>query len=307
MRLSTKWFPKTGCGWLLGVLWTVWIVGAEPVQSPHRFQDRGQEPSQGLSEGPGQEPHSPIQWNAGREFFLLTGGLLANLGANWKLRNQPATEPSKANREALWLVDRWNAGAYDRSMAHLSDALVIPLTGAMPIFDLGMVVFGQSEWKQLWEDAGILAEALAWSSAFGLWVRSGRWHPRPLVFAPDAPWSERTAPEAGGSFYSGHTNSAFVGISVMATLLPARYPQVNPAWLWMGGGIAAAGVGILRMQAGKHYTSDVVVGAAMGTLFGWTFAKWHLKPVPKNSKQGLSHSLTLLPDGNGGARLAYRF
>jgi membrane-associated phospholipid phosphatase len=254
-----------------------------------------------------ERPASPIEWNSRREIFLLSGGLLANLGANEKLRNQTATDPRMENRNQLWAIDRWNAGTYNPIMARISDALVIPITGALPMVDLGLFWTGHSDLRPFWEDACILAQALAWSSTLGLWVRSAQWHPRPLVFADHAPESVRTAPEAGGSFYSGHTNSAFVGISVLATLLPARYPRIHPGWLWAGGGLAAASVGTLRMMAGKHYPTDVVVGACMGSLFGWGFATWHLKSKPTNPMAIHATSISVQPDWRGGAHLVATF
>lgn len=275
-------------GWLIGAMGLIWGNGLAISQEL-------------------DSSASLIHWNARREIFLVTGGLLANVGANSMLRDPPATNPLAEDKSQLWWIDRWNAGTYRPEVALLSDVLVFPITGAMPLADLGLYLMGKSDLQPMWEDALILSEALAWSSALGLWVRSSEWHPRPFVFSSKAPWKDRTAPEAGGSFYSGHTNSSFVGISVLATLLPARFPEVNPAWLWVGGGVAAAGVGGLRILAGKHYPTDVVAGAAMGSLFGWSFAKWHLKPKGSRLSKATESRFTVIPIWSGGLAAIYRF
>lgn len=61
------------------------------------------------------------------------------------------------------------------------------------------------------------------------------------------------------AFPSGHTAYAFAG----ATLLGNRYPQLRIP-LYIGAGL----VGITRIYLGRHYASDVIAGAAVGTITG---------------------------------------
>lgn len=61
------------------------------------------------------------------------------------------------------------------------------------------------------------------------------------------------------AFPSGHTAYAFAG----ATLLGSRYPKLRIP-LYIGAGL----VGLTRIYLGRHYASDVVAGAAIGTVTG---------------------------------------
>ena len=61
------------------------------------------------------------------------------------------------------------------------------------------------------------------------------------------------------AFPSGHTAHAFAG----ATLLGTRYPKLRIP-LYIGAGL----VGITRVYLGRHYASDVIAGAAVGTITG---------------------------------------
>ena len=61
------------------------------------------------------------------------------------------------------------------------------------------------------------------------------------------------------AFPSGHTAYAFAG----ATLLGNRYPKFRIP-LYIGAGL----VGLTRIYLGRHYLSDVIAGAAVGTITG---------------------------------------
>ena len=61
------------------------------------------------------------------------------------------------------------------------------------------------------------------------------------------------------AFPSGHTAYAFAG----ATLLGNRYPKLRIP-LYVGAGL----VGLTRIYLGRHYLSDVIAGAAVGTITG---------------------------------------
>ena len=61
------------------------------------------------------------------------------------------------------------------------------------------------------------------------------------------------------AFPSGHTAYAFAG----ATLLGNRYPKLRIP-LYIGAGL----VGVTRIYLGRHYASDVIAGAAVGTITG---------------------------------------
>lgn len=90
------------------------------------------------------------------------------------------------------------------------------------------------------------------------------------------PASERCAREASGSFYSGHANAAFLAAVYLSYTYPQRHPDFRgQAWLWSGSLTVAAIIAGLWAAAGKHFPSDVIVGAAAGALFGWGFPYLH--------------------------------
>ena len=76
------------------------------------------------------------------------------------------------------------------------------------------------------------------------------------------------------SFPSGHTSMAFAAATsylVLARRQHLRHATRNAVLLYVG----AAGVGALRLEAGRHFPTDVLGGAALGTSVGWLVARFH--------------------------------
>jgi undecaprenyl-diphosphatase len=86
---------------------------------------------------------------------------------------------------------------------------------------------------------------------------------------------------SNSSFPSSHAANAFA----LAFVLARRYRRAAaPLALF------AAGVGFSRMYVNRHYLSDVVAGAAIGTLCAWWASRWlvaraaRMRPPPADRK-----------------------
>ncbi|KAA2240932.1 phosphatase PAP2 family protein [Chitinophaga agrisoli] len=122
---------------------------------------------------------------------------------------------------------------------------------------LGQLVVGYATGNQTtirngWTSTAALGITLV--ATYGL--KYGVQRQRPYTKHPDM-----IIPESYGSdpsFPSGHTSTAFV----TATSLSLQYPKwyvIVPSYLWAGT------VSYSRMHLGKHYPSDVLAGALIGT------------------------------------------
>jgi membrane-associated phospholipid phosphatase len=96
--------------------------------------------------------------------------------------------------------------------------------------------------------------------------------PRPQVYLDPTVYGDRIAHYT--SFYSGHTS--FTGICMMF-LVVSFYQQFKSRFvlylLIFIGGFWTALTGALRVQAGKHFFTDVLVGALMGLVIAWFVGK----------------------------------
>jgi membrane-associated phospholipid phosphatase len=101
---------------------------------------------------------------------------------------------------------------------------------------------------------------------------------RPFVYNPDSriPLEEKLANGARRSFPSGHAANAFAAAVFMGTVYGDLYPDSNArGWVWGAALTAAACTALLRYVAGRHYPSDLVVGAGVGAAIGYLVPHWH--------------------------------
>jgi membrane-associated phospholipid phosphatase len=99
------------------------------------------------------------------------------------------------------------------------------------------------------------------------------------------------------SFPSGHATSAFAAAAAVTAETGAWWPKST----WVVGPLMYGGatmVGLSRMYHNKHWASDVVLGAAIGTFSGWKIVQYsHAHPTPLD-KAMLGH-VAVVPAGDG--------
>jgi membrane-associated phospholipid phosphatase len=164
-----------------------------------------------------------------------------------------------AGRDARW-ESRGAAGT-------LSDVTAFGIT---PAVTLGLVTwdaYRDGDWRQAVADDLVIVEAAAAAVLVVDGIKYGAARKRPYV--RELPPGTATGGDDNRSFPSGHTALAFSLATASGTVATMRGYRHAP-WVWGAGMTLAAFTGYLRMAADKHYASDVVVGALVGSLVGWT-------------------------------------
>lgn len=126
--------------------------------------------------------------------------------------------------------------------------------------------------KSALEDTAVFLEGIAVNGVLVTGAKYIFQRPIPRVYSqPGAAQS----PSNYRSFYSGHTSMAFAALSVASVTVDRRY---GLSWEpWVVSGALGISVATERVLAGKHFYSDVAVGAAVGTIAGSTVAWLHLR------------------------------
>ncbi|GAB3826874.1 hypothetical protein GCM10028895_38430 [Pontibacter rugosus] len=125
---------------------------------------------------------------------------------------------------------------------------------------------------------------------------------RPNAYSSDISLSEKMRSNTKNAFYGGH-NSATAATFFAAKIFHDFNPD-SPArpYVWAAAATVPAVVGYLRMRAGKHFLSDVVLGYIAGAGAGILVPQLH----KKSNKTNLSLFPIAAPEYKGAA-LSYTF
>lgn len=210
---------------------------------------------------------------------------------------------------AMFPVDRHIAGQlqnpntqanrfFDRSATGVE---LISSPGAY-IIGAGMYAVGRVTKSRMLEDIGWHGtEALLLSSGVTGLLKGTLGRARPFVSSDTNPHDFKFG---GGfsssdrqSFPSGHTTTAFAAASAVTSEMRRYYP--GSVWyvapVLYGG---ASLVGLSRMYHNKHWASDVVLGAAIGTFSGLKVVRYsHTHPDNKLDRWILHTAVAPMPHG----------
>lgn len=171
--------------------------------------------------------------------------------------------------------DRWAIGHASDTADTVSTvtaglALVAPL--ALDLADVGTTT-------PFLEDAAVLAETVLVNGALANAAKYTVQRPIPRVYSPALP-AVVSSPTDYRSFYSGHTSLTFAALTAASMTWTLRHG--GAWWPWAVTAVVGTSVGLERIYAGRHFPSDVLVGAAAGTLVGlavpWLHARGRVGP-----------------------------
>ena len=121
---------------------------------------------------------------------------------------------------------------------------------------------------------------------------------RPYSYNPNAPLDLKLTSSTRRSFFSGHVSHVASLSFFTATVFNDLYPESNYRYLvWAGAITAPAITAYLRVKAGRHFPTDVVVGYGVGALIGYFIPRMH--KISKDSK------LTII-GAEGGIGIVYK-
>jgi membrane-associated phospholipid phosphatase len=83
------------------------------------------------------------------------------------------------------------------------------------------------------------------------------------------------------SFYSGHTTLSFALATAAGTVASMRRHRLAPL-MWVAGMALATTSGYLRIAADRHYASDVITGAVVGSAIGFGIPYFGHRPGTSN-------------------------
>jgi membrane-associated phospholipid phosphatase len=209
------------------------------------------------------------------EFDVPVIGLGLVFGFTRFLRTTPPACAPLCNPRALNPIDRPVAGRWDPGWATASDVGVYTLSVGAGV----LLALAEGPLPAL-NDAVVIAETGLLTTAIASLGTLPAERPRPYVYSDKAPLELRQSGDAGLSFISSHTAISFSLATSTFLALRRIYPRSAVSWVALGIGLAgASSVGVARVLAGRHFPTDVLAGAVVGSAIGVLVPSLHGQKV----------------------------
>jgi membrane-associated phospholipid phosphatase len=159
--------------------------------------------------------------------------------------------------------DRTVLGNYSERFHRAADVLV----AALLVFPL---VLDAVDSREGWlTDTGVFAQAILLTNGLTHLTKVAVRRLAPFVYDPSVPLDVRTNADSTRSFFSGHASTAFAAAAAYTVTFWLRHPKSHWRWVVLGVSAAlAATAAVFKVQAGYHFWTDILVGAAVGTSVG---------------------------------------
>ena len=188
-------------------------------------------------------------------------------------KSLPYARCNPCDASHLWPIDRGTVGLPHSGIGNLS-TLTMGATALGAGLLVGRSHRGEPDARAATrEDFAVMAEALEIDYMLTTWSKVLTQRARPVLYT-SASGQNQTA-DAGRSFPSGHASFSFAAAASAASILHRRGElgrhKAEVILLFAG----AAATSALRVAAHKHFPTDVVAGAVLGTAVGWVTPRLH--------------------------------
>jgi membrane-associated phospholipid phosphatase len=206
---------------------------------------------------------------------------LAHENCVWCDRNADGSDSLNRIDSSVRSALKWSDADAGDTAGNITAFVVMPLG----VLGLGALAAAHDDRSGNFPvDMLLVAEATALAADLNQIVKFSAGRERPFVHALSAADKGKTEHPSDNntSFYSAHTNLAFalaVSAGTVATMRGYRWAP----WIWACGLAVATTTGYLRIAGDRHYFTDVLVGATVGSAAGFAVPYvFHRSPRKSN-------------------------
>jgi membrane-associated phospholipid phosphatase len=180
----------------------------------------------------------------------------------------------------------WDDTQAARSASNATGYMGAPLAG---FGLLALASWHDDRTEQMVDDELIVLEAVLATALLNQGVKFLAGRERPFVRALSADQKGMTPDPYDNnlSFFSGHTSFTFSIAVASGTVASLRGYRLAP-WIWGSGLTLAATTGYLRIAGDKHYFTDVITGALVGSFVGFAVPYWLHRGASSGSEASAS-------------------
>lgn len=209
----------------------------------------------------------------------VDGGLTALGGSVYSISIPLQKKVSPVTAEELESLDPLLLKRYDRisirqysEQARLASDIALRASLLSPL-----ALLGDADSRSEFGVIGVMwLETLLLTNGITRLTKASVRRVRPYAYNPMTGEELKIDPETRLSFFSGHTsNSAAMSFFTAQTLINNNPHMQNKGWVWASAAALPALTGVLRIKAGRHFPTDVIVGYAVGALIGVVVPNLH--------------------------------
>ena len=211
---------------------------------------------------------SPYKLDGKRESIIFVSAIglgIIGLTVNDDIVTLTLDEINALNRDDVNKFDRGATYNWLPAAGNASDILAAAL-----ILSPTLLAFSEEVRNDFTPVLTMYFQTLILAEALPLTLKGITQRTRPFAYNEDTPLEEKQTQNAKRSFFSGHTSVAFAMAVFLSTVYSDYHP--NSHWkpfVWGVSLLAASTIGYLRYAAGKHFTTDIITGALVGSALGY--------------------------------------
>jgi membrane-associated phospholipid phosphatase len=241
---------------------------------------------------------SVYELQAKKEYAILGSGV-GFFGASYLFqKNRELLTQTEIENLDIQDINSFDRGA-TMNLSESADRNSDYVRNASVVLPLGLFLLkkGRKEYKAI---SLMYLETGIFGNGFNAFAKTGVGRIRPFVYNDEVPLEEKQERTATRSFYSGHVSQTASMSFLTAKILTDLYPDSRYKWLfWTGATVSSGATAYYRYKAGKHFPTDVIVGAIVGGTIGVLIPQIH-----KINRENVNISLFQLDNGGG---IRFRF
>jgi membrane-associated phospholipid phosphatase len=221
---------------------------------------------------------SPYNGYISTDRAIIGAGIIGGLGTLYfRDRIEPLSELQikRLDRNDINRFDRISTRYYSKRAAYVSD-LGMGISIALP----ALFISSERMRRDVSTITYLYLETMAITGLATEIAKVTAKRIRPYAYNSEVPLQSKMALDTRKSFFSGHTSTSFAGAAFFAKVFSDYNPtsQFIP-FVWFGALSLSSTVAYSRVKAGKHFPTDVIVAALVGSLAGYFVPEIHKKQL----------------------------
>ncbi len=217
---------------------------------------------------------SPYQLSWDRDGYLLGSGISAGIAAliiDSQVNKITQEEINNLSADNINGFDKLWYSNLNKNLSITSDILLLT-TAAIPAYFL----FDSGTRNDALTIATMYFETMLLTAAIPYITKGTFQRFRPYLYNGNLDIATKEETEGRRSFFSGHTSTAFASAVFFSQVYSDYFPNSEyTPYIWGSSLLIATSIGILRIEAGKHFLTDVITGAVFGSVVGYLVPQLH--------------------------------